>query len=190
MLFSPAPCQKATYDVPDPPKPASSKCKSDHVVKHTSPYTTPSTKKPQPLPRSAPRDVTTRGKFVFLKDVRIREYNMPRRPSNAMQPNSSEYQCRDGFSAAEASLGYPRPMMKKAHESFEQLSPLAGGLPPTPASTSQFGMRSPSLGARLELVDSPPILYAESEDEIIIKTETGDDDDQRFQEWLHGAIKQ
>ncbi|KAM5365602.1 hypothetical protein ACJZ2D_010937 [Fusarium nematophilum] len=63
----------------------------------------------KPVPRGAPRIIEKKGKYTIRKGVRIRDYKIPGPDPwpDPPSPNSPEFQCRDGFSPNEASLGYP-----------------------------------------------------------------------------------
>jgi hypothetical protein len=53
----------------------------------------------------------TRGKYTFIKGVRLRDYDFPRQGDKEAKDNAA-FKCRDGFSREETSLGYPRMMIK------------------------------------------------------------------------------
>ncbi|KAH8173354.1 hypothetical protein LIA77_07609 [Sarocladium implicatum] len=88
----------------------------------------------QPVPKSAPRDTVIRGRFTFIKGVRLRDYHLPHADRRPPMPRDAAFQCKDGFSEHEAVLGYPRPMTKtprtadKRRSSFERMPPT----PPSP----------------------------------------------------------
>lgn len=71
----------------------------------------------KPLPRGAPRIIEKKGRYTVHRGIRIRDYKVPSPDSSYLPPPSSpEFQCRDGFDADEASLGYPRPMYPRVQE--------------------------------------------------------------------------
>ncbi|KAJ3465907.1 hypothetical protein MRS44_006565 [Fusarium solani] len=71
----------------------------------------------KPLPRGAPRIVEKKGRYTIHRGIRIQDYKVPSPDSSYLPPPSSpEFQCRDGFDANEASLGYPRPMNSRVQE--------------------------------------------------------------------------
>lgn len=71
----------------------------------------PTENKLRPLPRNAPRDIQTKGKYTIRKGVRIRDYRVPRSSTKiyVSPSNSPEFQCRDGFDASETSFTRPSP---------------------------------------------------------------------------------
>lgn len=96
--------QSLTSQDPERGKLASS-TQSDDRFPHTP------QKRLQSVPSSAPRDTVTRGKYTFIKGVRLRDYEFPRQGGNEAV-DSAAFQCRDGFSREETSRGYLRTMAK------------------------------------------------------------------------------
>jgi len=151
------------------------------------------------VPRSAPRSIQRIGKFNFRQGVRIRDYKVLRRRRSASPTASREYQGRDGFEAAEMSLGSPQPMTRR----HEQRTP---DLEPTMLETCDSLFSSPDLeilpagrcrksrpiGLSSEAVDaaaSTPLLtgsqsHSPRSVRCVIKLE--DEDDDVFRKWLVG----
>lgn len=72
----------------------------------------PPKKKFRSVPRNAPRDIETKGRFSFRKGVRIWDYKVLQTAPGSLTspPQSLQSQCRDGFDEDETSLGYSQPM--------------------------------------------------------------------------------
>lgn len=113
---------------------------------------TPPKSKLKPLPRNAPRDYETKGKFTIRKGVRIRDYRVlkPARSPHRPTLRSLEIQCRDGFEAPERTRGLAVPI--SAHK-FEPKRLDTRSLIDDPQRSSssstdrpERGTRSPSLG--------------------------------------------
>lgn len=72
------------------------------------PETRPQAKKRlQPVPTNAPRNIVMKGKYMFHKGVRIRDFRIPAAQSEYQPPNT-HLQYRDGFDSNEASTGIPQ----------------------------------------------------------------------------------
>lgn len=87
----------------------------------------------QPVPKHAPRDTITQGRFTFIKGVRLRDYDVPRRDSDpsTLTPSDPAFQCKDAFSEREISLGSPQQRVKiPRHVVRRRIS--CDRLPPTP----------------------------------------------------------
>lgn len=76
-----------------------------------------------------------------MKDVRIRDYNLPRKGDRPATPFSATFQCRDGFSVDETSLGRPQPMVKTPRTDKREAR-LFDEMPPTPSSIETRGSGS------------------------------------------------
>lgn len=113
---------------------------------------TPTENKLKPVPRNAPRNIETKGKYTIRKGVRIRDYRVPARTTNAcLSPSSSpEFQCRDGFDSKETCSGRlpPRTIRRCGKKSLERQPISPRQVPPSQPNDSsrRTASRSPSLG--------------------------------------------
>lgn len=112
---------------------------------------TPTENKLKPVPRNAPRNIETKGKYTIRKGVRIRDYRVPVRATNAcLSPSSSpEFQCRDGFDSKETRSDQPPPRtIRRYGKNLERQPKSPRQVPPSPPNDSSLrtASRSPPLG--------------------------------------------
>ncbi|KAM0432822.1 hypothetical protein ACHAPT_004524 [Fusarium lateritium] len=100
----------------------------------------------KPLPRGAPRIIEKKGKYTIRKGIRIRDYKVPSPDSSwyLPPPSSPEFQCRDGFDANEASMGYPQPMNPRVQE-MGGLVPASLDLDQYPKGLEEMGVNQPEV---------------------------------------------
>ena len=83
--------------VDDEPQPRVVKSQSPSIGSGCSAVRSTEQKKLLPVPANAPQDIERKGKYTFVKGVRIKDYRLPLARPLPAHPKTCQYQCRDGF---------------------------------------------------------------------------------------------